>query len=422
MPYSFSYYKKELLEWFKTNVPKHKRILDVGPGVGTYADLLTGEGYRIDAVEIFPPYIEKYGLLEKYDNVFIGDIRKFDIKDYDFIILGDVLEHIPKEDAIKLYEKIISTKECLVAVPFEMEQGEHEGNIYETHHQVDLTPTIMKERYPKLKVLKEINDYGYYYYIKSKFNTSMKTHFWTRVDGQLLYRNLAAEEYTFRHEIIPSWCAGKIDEPILIYYEVYDAHSADFIDECIYQFKGCTIQPGDVVVDLGANIGIFTNKASELGASKVYSFEPANENFELLLLNRPSNCEPFKLAIGSEDLQTFNIAYKAESPGGSSLVKYDDGILQPCLTVTLDTLLANGLIEKIDFLKMDIEGAEVMAFNGISDDNLKNIRCISMEAHTPIIREEGVNYIYNRLHGLGFKSFTITQTGGYNQVYFWQNK
>jgi len=170
MPYSFSYYKQELLEWFKMNVPTHKRILDVGPGVGTYADLLAGQGYRIDAVEIFPPYIKKYGLTDKYDNVFVGDICKFDIKDYDFIILGDVLEHIPKEDAIKLYEKIVPAKECLVAVPFEMEQGEHEGNIYETHHQVDLTPTVMKERYPQLAVVKEINDYGYYSFIHTKLD------------------------------------------------------------------------------------------------------------------------------------------------------------------------------------------------------------------------------------------------------------
>jgi len=170
MPYSFSYYKQELLEWFQTHVPIHKRILDVGPGIGTYGDLLAGQGYRIDAVEIFPPYIQKYDLINKYDNVFIGDICKFDIKDYDFIILGDVLEHIPKEDAIKLYEKIVPAKECLVAVPFEMEQGEHEGNIYETHHQVDLTPAVMKERYPKLSVVKEINDYGYYSFVHSKID------------------------------------------------------------------------------------------------------------------------------------------------------------------------------------------------------------------------------------------------------------
>jgi len=258
--------------------------------------------------------------------------------------------------------------------------------------------------------------------IGQRNSRSMRTHFWTRVDGQLVYRNLAAEEHAYRHEIIPSWMAKKIDEPVVIYYEIYDAHSADYIGDCMYQWENCTIQPGDVVVDLGANIGIFSNKASELGASKIYSFEPVKENFELLMLNRPANCEPFKLAVGSEDLQSFNISYKADAPGGSSLIKYDDGALQPCLTVTLDTLLANGLIEKIDFLKVDIEGAEVMAFNGISDDNLKNIRCISMEIHSPEIGEEGKNYIYNRLHGLGFKSFTVTQSGGYNQAFFWQNK
>jgi len=169
MPYSFSYYKEELLQWFKSNIPKHLRILDVGPGVGTYADLLVNENYRIDAVEIFPPYIQKYGLIDKYDNVFIGDICTFDITDYDFIILGDVLEHIPKDDAIKLYSSFIEQgKEMLVAVPFEMEQGEHEGNIYETHHQIDLTPQVIRERYPELKSLKEINDYGYYYYLLNK--------------------------------------------------------------------------------------------------------------------------------------------------------------------------------------------------------------------------------------------------------------
>ena len=169
MPYSFNHFKDHIKAWVLASVPKHKRILDVGPGIGTYSDLLKSEGYRMDAVEIFAPYINKYNLIEKYDNVFIDDICKFDFKDYDFIILGDVLEHIPKGDAIKLYNKIIKLKkECLVAVPFEMEQGEHEGNIYETHHQTDLTPEVMRERYPALTVLNEINDYGYYYYMHPK--------------------------------------------------------------------------------------------------------------------------------------------------------------------------------------------------------------------------------------------------------------
>ena len=94
MPYSFNHFKDHIKAWVLASVPKHKRILDVGPGIGTYSDLLRSEGYRIDAVEIFAPYISKYNLLEKYDNVFIDDICKFDFKDYDFIILGLSLIHI----------------------------------------------------------------------------------------------------------------------------------------------------------------------------------------------------------------------------------------------------------------------------------------------------------------------------------------
>ena len=169
MPYSFTYFKEEVKEWFLNNVPTSKRILDVGPGIGTYSDLLRSSGYRIDAVEIYEPYIEKYNLREKYDNVFIGSIVTFDINDYDFIILGDVLEHIPKNYAKELIRDIVNAKkECLVAIPYEMEQGEHEGNIYETHHQPDLTHEVMGERYPDLTCIYRNDYYGYYTHVHTK--------------------------------------------------------------------------------------------------------------------------------------------------------------------------------------------------------------------------------------------------------------
>lgn len=168
MPYSFTYFKEEVRDWFLNNVPTSKRILDVGPGVGTYSDLLRSSGYRIDAVEIYEPYINKYGLREKYDNVYTGDITTFDISDYDFIILGDVLEHIPTDAAIELIRKITEKKECLVAIPYEMEQGEHEGNIHETHHQPDLTHEVMGERYPELTCIYRNEYYGYYTYTHTK--------------------------------------------------------------------------------------------------------------------------------------------------------------------------------------------------------------------------------------------------------------
>jgi autotransporter strand-loop-strand O-heptosyltransferase len=170
MPYSFTYFKDEVKEWFIQNVPTSKRILDVGPGMGTYSDLLRSSGYRIDAVEIFEPYVDKYGLREKYDNVYVGSIITFDIKDYDFIILGDVLEHIPTNYAKELINDIVNSgKECLVAIPYEMEQGEHEGNIHETHYQPDLTVDVMKERYPSLICIYNNEYYGYYIHLQKKY-------------------------------------------------------------------------------------------------------------------------------------------------------------------------------------------------------------------------------------------------------------
>ena len=94
MPHSWVGFKSRVQDWIKSNVSTDKRILDVGPGSGTYADLLSEYSYQMDAVEIFAPYIQKFNLREKYDNVYVGDIRTFNISDYDFIILGDVLEHL----------------------------------------------------------------------------------------------------------------------------------------------------------------------------------------------------------------------------------------------------------------------------------------------------------------------------------------
>ena len=197
-------------------------------------------------------------------------------------------------------------------------------------------------------------------------------NFWTRVNGQLVLRNLEREEAVYRNNIFPAWTNKQIDEAIVIYYEVYDCHSANYINDSIYQISGCFLKPGDHVLDLGANIGIFTRWASDAGAEKIYSFEPVQQNFQLLALNRPDNCEAHRIAITNSDCQNIQIGYKDDCPGGSSFVKPDDGVLQTVMGMSLDTLLEKGIIEKIDFMKMDIEGAEIYAFEGISDENLRH--------------------------------------------------
>jgi len=162
MPHSYPYFKQEVKEFIQRVVLRTNKVLDVGPGEGTYANLLPD--YKMDCVEIYAPYIEEYKLADKYKKVINDDIINVDLSEYDFIILGDILEHLNTRNAQKLIYNIINTrKSCMVAVPYMMEQGAWGGNEYETHLQPDLTPKVMEQRYPSLKLIYGNNQYGYYF-------------------------------------------------------------------------------------------------------------------------------------------------------------------------------------------------------------------------------------------------------------------
>mgnify|MGYP000660110258 CR=1 FL=1 len=243
-------------------------------------------------------------------------------------------------------------------------------------------------------------------------------YFWTRLNGELAYRNLEAEESEWNHDIFNSWHLGKIDEAIVIYYEIYDCVNGGYTDDSIYQKDDVIIKPGDRVLDVGANIGIFARFAADKGASKIYSFEPVQENFQLLSLNRPEQCEAHRLAISDTDNQSINIAYTANAPGGSSIFQHDDGVLQNVMSMSLDTLINNGIVEGVDFMKMDIEGAEMYAFDGIRDEHLMAARCLTMEIHVEAIGKAEADKIYNRMHGLGFESWTLFNPDQCNIIWF----
>ena len=173
MPTSYQLYKDSIKNWILENVSLDAKILDVGAGCGTYSDLLRGYGYKMDAIEIWEPYIKKYNLKDKYDVVMemdVLDVYAPTLQNYDMCILGDILEHLNIEDGQRLIKDI--SKHCkyfIVAIPYQMEQGEHEGNIHETHLQPDLTPKIMEDRYPELGLLYGSEYYGYYINKKPKY-------------------------------------------------------------------------------------------------------------------------------------------------------------------------------------------------------------------------------------------------------------
>lgn len=163
MPYSYDYFKIDVCKHIIKTQPQSSKILDAGAGSGKYGAMLRMWFNNIDALEIFEPYIEQFNLKEIYNNVYNDNIIHFDIAEYDYIIMGDILEHLSVEDAHNLITKIhLGGKKCLVAIPYTMEQGEVNGNIYETHLQPDLTHDVFLFRYPMLKELYRNHEYGYY--------------------------------------------------------------------------------------------------------------------------------------------------------------------------------------------------------------------------------------------------------------------
>lgn len=162
MPYSYDYFKDDVKVHLMRNIPHFAKILDVGAGSGKYGMMLN-QYYHIDALEIYHPYIVKFDLHSIYTRVFCADVVDFDISEYDFLILGDIVEHLEQKVAQNLLGYIHNAnKKCLVAVPYQMEQGEVGGNVHETHLQPDLTPQNFIERFPYMRKLFANELYGYY--------------------------------------------------------------------------------------------------------------------------------------------------------------------------------------------------------------------------------------------------------------------
>ena len=55
--------------------------------------------------------------------------------------------------------------------------------------------------------------------------------------------------------------------------------------KCDYEKLDCYLKQGDVVVDIGANVGMFTRLALEKGAKEVHAFEPSEDAYKCLLIN-----------------------------------------------------------------------------------------------------------------------------------------
>lgn len=163
----------------------------------------------------------------------------------------------------------------------------------------------------------------------------------------------------------------------------------EIYDENEYNRFGIKIEPNDIVLDCGANVGIFTNYAIDMGASKVYSYEADESTFEYYQKNVTNdNVSPTLGMIGHEQIDL-------------SKIKIQHGL------------------NKIDFAKIDIEGSEWDLFKFMSSEDLQSVNKWAIEFHTfaghpTISMEDKKNRLWSFLELL--EKFSVN---GFN-IYFEQ--
>jgi FkbM family methyltransferase len=168
-----------------------------------------------------------------------------------------------------------------------------------------------------------------------------------------------------------------------------------YYDEPLHAFYDRFIRPGMICLDVGANIGDSTlHMARAVGhAGRVHAFEPAP--FPLSRLREHVTANGFDdrvtvhpLALSDRDgTATFAVAKEAvENQGMGSLVSHDNDVVSEFITVTLqplDEFAAAHPLPQIDLVKLDIQGGELMFFEG-GANTLKRTRPTLLLEISPI--------------------------------------
>jgi len=130
------------------------------------------------------------------------------------------------------------------------------------------------------------------------------------------------------------------------------------------------VKKGDIVLDCGANVGTFARFALEAGAAQVVAIEPAPANLECLKRNFRKEIEAGRVVVVPKGVwdreDVLELLVDEENQAADSFVMRRQGakaVARVPLT-TIDHLVEELGLARVDFIKMDIEGAEVKAVQG----------------------------------------------------------
>jgi FkbM family methyltransferase len=205
-------------------------------------------------------------------------------------------------------------------------------------------------------------------------------------------------------------------EPIFMNY-------VEFFEDKIYD--NFDIHNLGVVFDVGASVGLWSQFILSRGAKKVYSFEPNKRAQEHLYKNLSGNDRVTIIPYGLYNEKTKIPFYVDEN---NSLISstMTENVTSPTPTyyietVTLDEIISKYNIEKIDLLKMDIEGAEFPIFENISNETLSKIDSVLIEYHG-FYFEDGDKKIDDLVNKLKSSGFHITKPENVKFIFGYKTK
>ena len=130
-----------------------------------------------------------------------------------------------------------------------------------------------------------------------------------------------------------------------------------------YENDRVILNKNDIVIDAGANMGIFTLFAAHKKVGKIYAFEPQKNSIEVLKANINNNnlmdlvkIEPYGISETNKICQLYNSGQGRSS--GSVVMHLDSNETEEIKCISIDSWVEANNIKKIDFIKADIEGAE----------------------------------------------------------------
>jgi len=180
------------------------------------------------------------------------------------------------------------------------------------------------------------------------------------------------------------------------------------------------IKQGSIIIDIGANIGVFSVFAAKKlsGDCRIYSFEPFEDNYRILcdniMLNSFTDCiTSGKMAVTSFDGESILYINEADNTMHSLI---SEGAKKVSVkTISLSAIFAENNITSCGFLKVDCEGAEYDIFLNTPPEILNKINIISIEYHK--VEGHSHNELVSLLKSSGFDVLlNESSTDGYGYI------